>query len=195
MKLTIINKNSLKITLPNHKTNLYYEPSEKLNRFDEVEIAYYSDKNKKTILSFDIIREILMSLSGSLEDAINTKLELPSFIKKSEFGKFYNETSYQITIEDNEDLTTEEKNNLDLFSKHWLFSDESIQTWIYNVEDKICIEITPSYKWLYQDPKLNEKFIPFKEFREHYKPYDIFCIDKKIASQWKLKCDEILKDL
>jgi hypothetical protein len=187
---SISKNNKLSIYIPPfpEKTNLYYKPSSELQRFDEVKI-FYVDKNKKILLLFDIVYEILFRLSICLERALKNNLTLPCSVKEGLLGKKFNIITFN-EIENDESSDTD-----DFFSKYWLFSDKEIQTWIYNVEEKICIEISPSYKWFYQDPKPNEKFISFQSFMENYKTFAFFCIDKETAKKWKQQYDSILKEL
>ncbi len=38
------------------------------------------------------------------------------------------------------------------------------RTWIYNQDDKIYIEISPEYRWDYNDPEEGKSFESFEHF-------------------------------
>jgi hypothetical protein len=81
------------------------------------------------------------------------------------------------------------------YSTFWLWSSTNIQTWLYNKDSKIYIEIIPSYPWLFAGRKKGEKYITFKKFMEDYKPIAVEEIDRNIAEQWLNECIKLLIEL
>jgi hypothetical protein len=66
-------------------------------------------------------------------------------------------------------------------------------TWLYNKDGNIYLEITPTYEWHTRDPKENEAFIPHEEFSRNYKPLLITEITKEAAQNLLTKTQELLK--
>ena len=57
-------------------------------------------------------------------------------------------------------------------------------TWLYNKNNEIILEITPTYPWHFDKPAKNESFVPYEEFIKNYKALVIAKIDKKQAQEW-----------
>lgn len=161
---------------------------------DEVEIEFHEDK-KVYKLYLDCIQEALMSLKNLLHKAIGGELHLHTSITKN-LGYLWNEECQG----DNPNLFCETSLGwprwvgLDyhLWSTPGNF-DPILTTWIYNKEDKIVLEITPSYPWHFRDPKEGENFITYDVFMNDYKPLLVREIDKGVARDWLSKCLELLQ--
>ncbi len=74
-----------------------------------------------------------------MRKALSNLLQLPNDIEIGNLGFYCNDHYYK-----------EDYDSLD-FSNFWLFSGKDIQTWLYNRNDKIYLEIAPSYPWLFSD--------------------------------------------
>jgi len=190
--LSLIYKNHIiRVYIPeiDKKKNLYYTPSDKLHEFDEVIVTYeYLDKN--VILSIDIIREVLLKMTTMLEQSLQDKLVLPNKIKKGELGKSWNIDTYSLLKN-----KIEEYEKDDVFEQHWLYSYKQIQTWIYNCDSEICVEVSPSYEWFFKESGEHVDHLDFEAFLVSYKPLAFFCIDKKTAAGWKKQCDSLVKNI
>jgi len=75
--------------------------------------------------------------------------------------------------------------------KHLLFSATFWNTWIYNKDGNIYLEITPSYRWHFSEPEKDEDYVSYDEFIKKFKPLTIFEIDKERAREWL----EVVSDL
>jgi hypothetical protein len=68
----------------------------------------------------------------------------------------------------------------------------SLTTWLYNSDDLIVMEITPTYSWHFSDPKKGEKFIEYDEFMKSYKPFFKTIITPETAQKWIKQIDSLL---
>lgn len=181
----IINNNKLiEILVPDLKDKFtyYYEPTEKLHMFDEVTIIF-KEEDKIVVLYKDNLNVTLFDLKNSLENTLNSKNRLSESINVGELGKYYNiNTANQNSIKFN-------------FSIFWVWSTRGIQTWLYNKNNKIYLEISPSYPWLYSEPKENDKYITFDDFMKNYKPIAVEEINKSTAQQWINQCNEVINKM
>ena len=64
-----------------------------------------------------------------------------------------------------------------------MWGGNEFDTWLYNQNNKIYLEITPGYMWHFSDQINKEDFIPYDEWIKNYKPLVIIEIDKVIARQ------------
>ena len=65
-------------------------------------------------------------------------------------------------------------------------------TWLYNDHDgNIILEITPSYRWQFLDPKPKDDYITFDEFMKNYKTYMVKIIPHHVAKQWLNQVQEL----
>jgi hypothetical protein len=176
---------TIEISVPEwkDKENFFYASVPKwLDQFD-VATVLYIDKEQKIIVFHDILQEVFAYLIGDLSKVLGKKLELPSTISEKEMGKEFHYDSHL-----NQDKVE--------CSNYWLFSNKGIaNTWIYSIGNNICFEISPSYKWLFQDPEPQEPFVDFQTFMKNYKPYAFFCIDESTARQWLEQCIPLAKKL
>ncbi len=183
-KLKINTHSSINILIPDlkDKFNYYYEPTEQLHVFDEVTVLL-KEENREVILFKDICREAIAKLKGDLKIALNNELLLPDFIKIGEVGLHYNIDSYN-----------EKPESID-YSYFWLWSTRGTQTWLYNQNNKIYLEIIPSYPWIFVEPKESDDYITFDEFMKTYQPIAVEEIDHATAQKWLEQCNEILEKM
>jgi hypothetical protein len=175
---------SIKILIPDlkDKFNYYYEPIKKLHMFDEV-TAVFEKETQQTSLIIDNVNIVIHNFKEALEYALDNKIVLPDFIKAGELGFYYNI-----------DIYNEKTESVD-YSYFWLWSIRGTQTWLYNQNNKIYLEIGPSYPWLFVEPKKSDNYITFDEFMKTYKPIIIEEIDSAIVQKWLEQCNEILNNM
>lgn len=178
------------ISVPNfeNKINYYYPPLPELNRFDEGSVYLYLDNEKKVLLLRDILQVFFIPFYVMLKKGLSKKLQLPIDIHAGDLGLYYN--NYMEKIYNDDDFKSE-----DLFGGFLLWSGINIQTWLYNVNDRIYIEISPSYKWHLNEPEKNEKFIAYKDFQKKYKPIAVLEISKEKSESWLKQCKKICSQL
>lgn len=168
------------------KCNRYYKPVTPLHMFDEVTVIF-KNKESEIVVAADDVKEILTSFKGSLKEALNDAIELPDYVNVGELGKYYNEETFIQTVND-----TPHKIK---YSHFWLWSAKGCQTWLYNKNECIYLEIVPSYPWLNSDlekKKLDKNFMSFDNFIETYQPLFVGEISKEITKKWIVQCDTIL---
>jgi hypothetical protein len=183
-KFKINKDSSIKIAVPalKDKFNRYYKPTKELQIFDHVKVIFCS-KDKCFTIYYDDIQSCLIQFQGSLKLALKNKMSLPDFINIGSLGYHYNN-----------DMNVQGMKSVN-YSTFWLWSSANIQTWLYNKDSKIYIEIIPSYPWLFANKKKGEKYITFKKFMEDYKPIAVEEINRSIAEQWLNQCNTMLTEL
>jgi hypothetical protein len=168
------------IYMPRNKINWYYDPTKDLHIFDEITIEYVN-QNFKVIVAVDVINYLFPKVIFKLERAIKKQLKSPLPDEISNMSFYYNQ------------YLMKEESIEDIFSQYWLFSSiKNIQTWIYNINGKICLEIGESYPDAFDidDEKLNKK--AYKKFMQGYKPMVIKIIPAEVAKKWLIQCKELL---
>jgi len=183
--LVILVNNAILLLIPDlkNKVNYFYKVSEKLHKFDEATVIL-NQNNKKFVLKIDAIQIIIEELNNILKKAKNKKIALPNNLSIGQLGYIYNQETYKNIPNDTIN-----------FSKYWLWSIRDIQTWLYNKKNKIYIEISPSYPWLYIEPEKTSEFITFDKFMTKYKPLLIAELNNSLIEKWITECENILSYL
>ncbi len=174
---------SIEVLIPNFidKENYYYQPVQELHMFDIVTVEYRT-KTASIILKKDSVSEIFICLRNTLELLAKRNLNLPKNFNQQSIG-------YQWNIDT-------DKDNFEIdYSHYWLFSTRGIQTWVYNKNKKIYLEISPSYRWHYVEPLENEKVVSFSKFMEKYKPLAVYELTEETIKKWAETADYILKKM
>jgi hypothetical protein len=128
------------------------------------------------------------------EDFFNHKLELHPSITK-DIGYLWNE---KLSGSSSCDLVLEE---IEEGQKAWvgqqflIWCGRSLTTWMYTKNGILFLEITPSYKWHFRDPKPEDQdqFVSYEKFKENYKPFLIAQININTAREWLKQTDRLLK--
>jgi hypothetical protein len=170
-----------------NKVNIYGYQVVGLHIFDEVEVQYIHDGEAIT-LARDIIREIINTFVVTLEKALKKELLLEEVFIVGKVGYFFNKITYTNTNE------LKEKN--DIFSEYWVWSSpKNVQTWLYNVDGKIYLEISPTYPWLFLDPDEDELYTSFDDYMKNYKPIAIVELQETLVRTWINQCHMILEKI
>lgn len=173
-----------------NKINTYGYKSNGLHVFDEVKVRY-AENGKAIDLISDNVQYALDSFSHSLEMAHNSELSLDESLAVGEVGYFFSEKKYLDIQKYNE---SEEKK--DIFSSYWVWSSsDNIQTWVYNINHKIYLEISMTYPWLFSDPQKDELYVSFDEYKDNYKPILIIELKKALVTKWIQQCQDLLDKL
>ena len=124
---------------------------------------------------------LVRGFEGMLTRAIDQELLLPQTINTNNFGIVVNDSLKYLNR---------------AISSWWLFSScDSIQTFLYNFNDKIYLDIVLTYPWTYRDPEPSEQYYSYDEFIKNYKPYIVQEIPVNVARQWQQQCKELLKSI
>ncbi|NEN80967.1 hypothetical protein [Paenibacillus elgii] len=126
------------------------------NKFDNVTVVFQDNQDKKYVFE-DVIQEAIITLYNGIKNPV----ELTSELEVGNLGQAWNIWTNNLSdmAEDDEE---------DIFRNYWMWSTREHQTWIYQKNEKLYIEISPSYKWHYIEPAEDEQVISFSEFLEHY---------------------------
>jgi len=179
MKKTVLR---LDIASSKYLTLEFFGKIKDLYLFDEITITYHENRKKYVLYTKDFVIESLRTLEKMLMAAIDKQIAIHDSIKH-DLGYLWseyleNKTEYNFVEKPLENSTCWV--GLD----NLLLSSRQYETWLYNKNDNIYLEITPCYKWHHIKPKKNEKHISYNEFIKNYKPIAIVEIDKKIAQKW-----------
>ncbi len=165
-----------------HKDNYYYPPTERLHIYDIVTIIYCNSGIETTLFE-DAVGLCFEMLKNILTHALINKQILPSSI---ELGQASLSFSFD-----------EQNNNNDIdYKPLWLWSSPSkIQTWLYTRNNKIYLEISYTYPWLFSDPEPSENYFSFDEYAANYNPIVVHELTIEMAQQWIQQSESILSIL
>lgn len=168
------------------KLNPYYEPTPKLHKFDEVSVSLTID-NASHLVMHDIIQVIVCPLYHFLKRSMAHKIPLPSSVTPGTLGSLYNRNYYDNYWKNN----TGKSSAIIDYKQFWLWSAHNLmQSWMYNHNNKIYLEIGEAYSLL---PQKNDK--AFEEHMSQYKPLLFVEIPQNIAEEWLQKCEKIMHDI
>lgn len=167
-------------------------------KFDDIIIFFHYKKKKYLALKYECLFSGINDLKGLLELALDNKLQLHKSIN-SDIGYLWNEY-----LQGNKDDLFFKMN--DDGTKEWIGKDyllwcpsQGENTWIFNKDNRIFLEVTPGYKWHFSDieeAKKNEKdYITYDEFIKNYKAIAIVEIDKEVARKLLIQLDDFLKHI
>jgi len=166
---------------------------EDMESFDYVTVKYLKEQIEYTLYDDDFATEAIQTFKNSLEQALNFKMQIQSEYINKGIGYYYN-------IYTNKLRTTCDRSLVDPAKNFIVWSTPSyigIETFIYNVRDKIYIEISPLYKWhdgYPEDEDENkDEYVPFDDFLNNYKPIDIVSIDRSVAERWLDFCCDMIE--
>ncbi|WP_113672605.1 hypothetical protein [Vallitalea guaymasensis] len=167
-----------------HKIDL--ENDKSIEIFIKDSIA--SIKFQNYVLFNDSSVEGLSVLKKMLESALHDELEISSEIKRTSIGLWWND--YTDSYDD--DGVIEEE---DLTEKFWLWSTRYIQSWLFNNNGKIYLEISLSYPWHFVNPNEGEKFISYQEFRSTFEPIVVIEILPERAKIIIEECNKLINNI
>lgn len=172
LELKNLNNQSIEIVIPTDKDNLYYEPTEKLNRFDLLQI-FYIENGEKTFLLEDILSEIVLSFLNTVKPIIRNEIDLTEKIKPGTFGYLYN--------------------NLFFDSKNGVWKNElapslwggiNVLVVMYSCNHSVYLEVFSVFNFG-EDDLDEEEVANFKKFMENYAPIGVMKLDKSTLLEWR----------
>ena len=173
----------------NNRYFMFVSENEKseVNFFDEITVYYYIN-NIKTILFQDFLGEGIKSFYNITSKVLMNKLDVPESYLLKGVGYEWNLVNNYIANELDNDIE-------DVTAPYLMWSTPSKyanETWMYNNNNNIYLEVSKDYKWHYSAPKETDNFITFDEFKRIYHPYDIVELDVNLVKEWNRKCVEII---
>lgn len=159
-------------------------------------LIYFKDTNNKIVLYHDFIRPGLSVFVEVLEDLISNRLALHESIVR-DVGYMWNQLLHAEPADRDPKIFCEEDGfwvaEVNLV---WSASGDdypSVETWLYNNDEgEIILEITPVYKWHFDDPEPGENYITYEEFMLNYKPILFRTIPKDVAQEWVDQAQNLL---
>lgn len=141
-------------------------------KFDNVVVSLRGQQFEENIFE-DIIQEAVITLYNGLKKCLANELILTNELEVGKLGLTWNIWTNNLSddVEDEED---------DIFQRYWIWSKRDFQTWVYQKDGETYIEISPSYKWHYLEPNLDEKIASFIDFIKEYRAYIIKVAPKQI---------------
>lgn len=165
-----------------HKDNSYCQPTERLHIFDIVTLIY-SDNNIKTELLEDTADEIISGTRCAFKNILNNKRALPNNVIAGNAS-----LAFSICVQRDDESFND--------SLYWLWSSLShIQTWLYTKDNKIYLEVSAIYPWLFSDPEPSENYFDFEEYVKMYKPIALYEISRETVELWLQQCTNILETI
>lgn len=155
-------------------------------------LFFFESDSYKLLISRDSIRMVMATLKGLLNLTIKHELKLDHSINKN-IGYLWNEE----LSEDNSALVHDEEECWIGEDYLWVSarSNDNLKTatWLYNSDEgEIILEITPVYKWHFDDPETGEAYITYEEFMLNYKPILFRTISKAVAQEWVDQAQNLL---
>lgn len=172
------------------KFNIYGYKADRLHIFDEVEVKCIYGGNT-ILLTRDSIQYVITTFCIFLEMALKNELPLDISLTVGKVGYFFSKKKYPAAAE-----SDKSNNNDDIFSQYWMWScPKNIQTWLYNLNHKIYLEISPTYPWLFSDPEKDEIYMSFDEYINNYQPIIIAELQKSLVELWIKQCYVVLQKM
>ena len=174
---------SIKILLP--------QPLDSIFRYDEVTVIFCAQNGAEyTLYKEDFIIEAIRRLYYALKAIFEGKRKLHESITK-DIGYYWNK-----------ELCGNDKY---LVQRQWsdgtvcwigwdyfLWSSRQIKSWLYEKNNQIYLEVTPTYEWPSREQK-KQGYQTYREFLKNYKPYVVTTINWQVAQDWYKKAGELLE--
>ncbi len=167
-----------------NKTNVYGYETAGLHVFDEIEVQYIHG-DQVVVLAQDSVGEVLTVFAAALEKVVKNQLPLDNSFTVGEVSYYL---SYKTMHEDQ----SEKKE--DVFSQYWVWSmPGEAQTWLYNRDNTIYLEISSIYPRLFSDSP--QDCISFSEYATSYKPIVIIELHKERVQSCIHQCRALLETI
>ncbi len=170
--------------------NLCYEGNH-LYRWDPVDIIFKNKSLEYIISQHDYLMPKIEDIYYYLQSAIKNKLPVLKSMK-GKLGYFRNQGLHQENTASCEKPIDKEKWKTPIYI---MWGGNKFNTWLYNQNNKIFLEITPCYPWHFNEPKAGDNYVPYDEWIKSYKPLIIIEIDKVTAQQWYDQAGKIMQEI
>ena len=181
----------LQILVPHmqDKFNYYYEPTDTLHKFDAVSVILTLHGESYAIIT-EIIQDIVCSFCFYLKNALKNKIILPPQIALGSLTAVYSQDYYRDYWREEGSLRKEIVD----YHQFWLWSTPNdMQSWMYNRDDAIYLEIGKMY--IIPEDQEQPNDVDFQNYMAHYKPLLCTKISREIAHDWLEKCKKIILEI
>lgn len=167
----------------------------RLSIYEYIEIFFIYEGKNYSVFKFNFLFYALEAFKPLLEESLSYNLYLHTSIDK-DIGYLFNEYLHdkrgynlieQKIYTDSDLLVWVGQKNL-----VWS-SPRGYEAWLYNKNESIFFEVTPSYKWHFLEPEKCENFITYKKWIESYKPVAIIELKREVAQELLKETERILK--
>ncbi|WP_086312358.1 hypothetical protein A5821_000101 [Enterococcus sp. 7F3_DIV0205] len=161
----------------------------KVYAYDELIIKYINGEDEY-ILFKDFVVTGFNLIESLFQKALANSLKI-------DHSKFPKGIGYEWVVISHA-IAEEEIELEDITSPYRLWTTPSYlarSTWIYNDGEKSYIEISPEYRWDYNDPEEGECFESFDSFVERYDCLENIEIDKEILEEILNEIEEVAKKI
>lgn len=162
-------------------------------RFEEIEIYLNCDSKRCVLYEKDFIFVAIYSLNDLLKKALSNDLFLHESIS-NDIGYLWNEYLRESSKYNLVDIVSKDGRDRYLVGKNYLLwsSLHDTSTWLCNKNNSIYLEVTPEYKWTFDDPKEDEKYIPYNKWIKNYDPIATIELKREVAQEWLATTEKIL---
>lgn len=184
---------TIRLEISKSQEILLYLPCEKQDVvfLTDVSLKYWRDgKIICDLFVHDFFIEAVKQLYKLLTKALNNELQLKRDFVEKGIGFYHNIYMHELWTTDNNLDRSDPAENFLLWSAHTEVSNE---TFIYNNEDKIYLEISPFYKWDSDYPDDETEYQTFEEYVHQYQMIDLIHIKQDTAKQWQKILHELLQ--
>ncbi|OTN87644.1 hypothetical protein A5819_000090 [Enterococcus sp. 7E2_DIV0204] len=164
------------------------ENAEQLSYFSEVEI-YYTNLELQLLLFKDYLGEGIKTLQTILQKTLNQELYINEKLLLNGLG--YEYMIYLKNISD-DNFTVEDNTAQYLLWETVTSYDKSNCSWLYNKNDAVIFEVTPLYKYFYEE---NVEINSFDTFLEKYESYAVEFLTIDQCKKWLNKLNYLIKEI
>ncbi|GIO84679.1 hypothetical protein J25TS5_16110 [Paenibacillus faecis] len=182
--------NTIRLDISKSQAILLYLPCEKKDIVPttDVFLKYWRAGNVEYDLFVnDFINEAVKQLYNLLTRAMNNELQLNKEFVDKGVGYYHNIYLHELFTTDNKDIDDPAEKII-----VWSTPTEvGIETYIYNIDGEIYLEISPFYKWDSDYPDDENEYQTFEEYINQHQTIDLIHIRRNVAVQWQ----KILREL
>lgn len=166
-------------------SNRYLAMSEMKSKFDDITVEFHDNASSLNyLLVHDSANEVLTVLQSFLMRVLEGNLYLPQHVDCSKgIGYYWNEWA--------NNLPEQGDYEPDYAEDFWLWSTKEIATWLYSTSEETYLEISPVYRWHFEDPEQGVD-VSYNDFINNYKTIARLVISHDRLLEWKLQCEDLI---
>lgn len=184
--------NTIRLNISKSQAILLYLPCEKKDIVPttDVFLKYWRGGSVEYDLFVnDFINEAVKQLYNLLTRAMNNELQLNKEFVDKGVGYYHNIYLHELFTTDNKDIDDPAEKII-----VWSTPTEvGIETYIYNIDGEIYLEISPFYKWDSDYPDDENEYQTFEEYINQHQMIDLIHIRREVAVQWQKILHELIE--